>query len=200
MLVLSLKSFLHTERHISIQARLEDLEMLADLTGGEFRASSSSSSSWLGPPCSRTVSRLFPLWLSSAGRKSCPLCPEDKFKACYSHKLRRHLQNLHWKVYVEFEGRRVPLSSAERWAEQLRDVLLLDRSEDVHLSPALQTGEEQPQHRAGESLRRAWPPSPENGNRFTVYGFLFYFGSCTSGRYPQFVLIQSQISAVTWVR
>lgn len=42
---------------------------------------------------------------SSAGRKACPLCPEEKFKACYSHKLRRHLQNLHWKVYVEFEGR-----------------------------------------------------------------------------------------------
>ena len=41
----------------------------------------------------------------AAGRKSCPLCPEEKFKACYSHKLRRHLHNLHWKVYVEFEGR-----------------------------------------------------------------------------------------------
>ncbi|TNM87749.1 hypothetical protein fugu_005970 [Takifugu bimaculatus] len=64
-----------TERHISIQTKLEDLEMLVDLTG--------------------------------AGRKSCPLCPEDKFKACYSHKLRRHLQNLHWKVYVEFEGQRM---------------------------------------------------------------------------------------------
>uniref|UniRef100_A0A8C9WND8 tRNA (guanine(26)-N(2))-dimethyltransferase n=1 Tax=Scleropages formosus TaxID=113540 RepID=A0A8C9WND8_SCLFO len=45
--------------------------------------------------------------LSSAGRKACPLCPEEKFKACYSHKLRRHLQNLHWKVYVEFEGHRM---------------------------------------------------------------------------------------------
>uniref|UniRef100_A0A665WB88 tRNA (guanine(26)-N(2))-dimethyltransferase n=1 Tax=Echeneis naucrates TaxID=173247 RepID=A0A665WB88_ECHNA len=44
---------------------------------------------------------------SPAGRKSCPLCPEEKFKACYSHKLRRHLQNLHWKVYVEFEGQRM---------------------------------------------------------------------------------------------
>uniref|UniRef100_A0A667WTL6 tRNA (guanine(26)-N(2))-dimethyltransferase n=1 Tax=Myripristis murdjan TaxID=586833 RepID=A0A667WTL6_9TELE len=43
----------------------------------------------------------------NAGRKSCPLCPEEKFKACYSHKLRRHLQNLHWKVYVEFEGQRM---------------------------------------------------------------------------------------------
>ncbi|TRZ02401.1 hypothetical protein DNTS_034459 [Danionella cerebrum] len=45
--------------------------------------------------------------LNGAGRKSCPLCPEEKFKACYSHKLRRHLQNLHWKVFVEFEGQRM---------------------------------------------------------------------------------------------
>ncbi|XP_018609791.1 TRMT1-like protein [Scleropages formosus] len=45
--------------------------------------------------------------LNGAGRKACPLCPEEKFKACYSHKLRRHLQNLHWKVYVEFEGHRM---------------------------------------------------------------------------------------------
>ncbi|XP_070764940.1 TRMT1-like protein isoform X1 [Enoplosus armatus] len=64
-----------TERHVSIQTKLEGLEMLVDLNG--------------------------------AGRKSCPLCPEEKFKACYSHKLRRHLQNLHWKVYVEFEGQRM---------------------------------------------------------------------------------------------
>ncbi|MED6246522.1 hypothetical protein ATANTOWER_019260 [Ataeniobius toweri] len=45
--------------------------------------------------------------LNGAGRKSCPLCPEEKFKACYSHKLRRHLQNLHWKVYVESKGSRM---------------------------------------------------------------------------------------------
>ncbi|XP_069050168.1 TRMT1-like protein isoform X2 [Lepisosteus oculatus] len=45
--------------------------------------------------------------LNGAGRKACPLCPEEKFKACYSHKLRRHLQNLHWKVYAEFEGHRM---------------------------------------------------------------------------------------------
>ncbi|KAM4574647.1 TRMT1-like protein [Fundulus diaphanus] len=64
-----------SDRHISIQTKLEGLEMLVDLNG--------------------------------AGRKSCPLCPEEKFKACYSHKLRRHLQNLHWKVYVEFEGSRM---------------------------------------------------------------------------------------------
>ncbi|XP_053710554.1 TRMT1-like protein isoform X2 [Synchiropus splendidus] len=63
------------DRHVSIQSKLEGLELLVDLGG--------------------------------AGRKSCPLCPEEKFKACYSHKLRRHLQNLHWKVYVEFEGHRM---------------------------------------------------------------------------------------------
>ncbi|NXM57599.1 TRM1L protein, partial [Illadopsis cleaveri] len=40
-------------------------------------------------------------------RKPCPLCPEEKFKACYGHKLHRHLQNLHWKVSVEFEGYRM---------------------------------------------------------------------------------------------
>ncbi|KAG5850589.1 hypothetical protein ANANG_G00084060 [Anguilla anguilla] len=64
-----------TERHISIQTKLEDLETLADLNG--------------------------------PGKKACPLCPEEKFKACYSHKLRRHLQNLHWKVYVDFEGQKM---------------------------------------------------------------------------------------------
>ncbi|XP_074858346.1 tRNA (guanine(27)-N(2))-dimethyltransferase isoform X2 [Carettochelys insculpta] len=45
--------------------------------------------------------------LSEAGKKPCPLCPEEKFKACYSYKLHRHLQNLHWKVSVEFEGYRM---------------------------------------------------------------------------------------------
>ncbi|XP_051650080.1 TRMT1-like protein isoform X2 [Manacus candei] len=40
-------------------------------------------------------------------KKPCPLCPEEKFKACYSHKLHRHLQNLHWKVSVEFKGYRM---------------------------------------------------------------------------------------------
>lgn len=64
-----------SDRHISIQSRLEGLETLVDLNG--------------------------------AGRKACPLCPEEKFKSCYSHKLRRHLQNLHWKVYVEFQGERM---------------------------------------------------------------------------------------------
>ncbi|NXU94813.1 TRM1L protein, partial [Xiphorhynchus elegans] len=40
-------------------------------------------------------------------KKPCPLCPEEKFRACYGHKLRRHLQNLHWKVSVEFRGYRM---------------------------------------------------------------------------------------------
>ncbi|XP_012983861.1 TRMT1-like protein isoform X2 [Melopsittacus undulatus] len=40
-------------------------------------------------------------------KKPCPLCPEEKFRACYNHKLHRHLQNLHWKVSVEFEGYRM---------------------------------------------------------------------------------------------
>ncbi|XP_074952873.1 tRNA (guanine(27)-N(2))-dimethyltransferase isoform X1 [Phalacrocorax aristotelis] len=40
-------------------------------------------------------------------KKPCPLCPEEKFKSCYGHKLHRHLQNLHWKVSVEFEGYRM---------------------------------------------------------------------------------------------
>ncbi|XP_041126944.1 TRMT1-like protein isoform X2 [Polyodon spathula] len=45
--------------------------------------------------------------LNESGKKLCPLCSEEKFKACYDHKLRRHLQNLHWKVSVEFEGHRM---------------------------------------------------------------------------------------------
>lgn len=40
----------------------------------------------------------------SGNKQACPLCPKEKFRACNSHKLRRHLQNLHWKVSVEFEG------------------------------------------------------------------------------------------------
>ncbi|NXM08348.1 TRM1L protein, partial [Tyrannus savana] len=40
-------------------------------------------------------------------KKPCPLCPEEKFKACNSHKLHRHLQNLHWKISVEFKGYRM---------------------------------------------------------------------------------------------
>ncbi|XP_043941246.1 TRMT1-like protein [Protopterus annectens] len=45
--------------------------------------------------------------LHGTGKKPCPLCPEEKFKPCYSHKLRRHIQNLHWKVSVEFEDCRM---------------------------------------------------------------------------------------------
>ncbi|NXK34028.1 TRM1L protein, partial [Piprites chloris] len=45
--------------------------------------------------------------LTEDDKKPCPLCPEEKFKACYSHKLHRHLQNLHWKIAVEFRGYRM---------------------------------------------------------------------------------------------
>ncbi|XP_071967882.1 TRMT1-like protein isoform X3 [Engystomops pustulosus] len=40
-------------------------------------------------------------------KKPCPLCPESKFRSCHISKLHRHLQNLHWKVSVEFEGYRM---------------------------------------------------------------------------------------------
>lgn len=40
-------------------------------------------------------------------KKPCPLCPEDRFRSCHINKLLRHLQNLHWKVSVEFEGYRM---------------------------------------------------------------------------------------------
>ncbi|KAH1166689.1 TRMT1-like protein isoform X1 [Mauremys mutica] len=79
------------EKHISIQRQLADLEKLADLSEGEFTS---------------TVSQNTDQHVA-AGKKPCPLCPEEKFKACYSHKLHRHLQNLHWKVSVEFEGYRM---------------------------------------------------------------------------------------------
>ncbi|XP_074923966.1 tRNA (guanine(27)-N(2))-dimethyltransferase isoform X2 [Chelonoidis abingdonii] len=79
------------EKHISIQRQLADLEKLADLSEGEFTSAVSQN----------TDQHV------AAGRKPCPLCPEEKFKACYSHKLHRHLQNLHWKVSVEFEGYRM---------------------------------------------------------------------------------------------
>ncbi|XP_068118483.1 TRMT1-like protein [Hyperolius riggenbachi] len=44
---------------------------------------------------------------SDGEKKPCPLCPEDRFRSCHSNKLLRHLQNLHWKVSVEFEGYRM---------------------------------------------------------------------------------------------
>uniref|UniRef100_A0A8B9QFS0 tRNA (guanine(26)-N(2))-dimethyltransferase n=1 Tax=Apteryx owenii TaxID=8824 RepID=A0A8B9QFS0_APTOW len=56
--------------------------------------------------CVLYVSHIF-LFVFSAEKKPCPLCPEEKFKACYNHKLHRHLQNLHWKISVEFEGYRM---------------------------------------------------------------------------------------------
>ncbi|XP_040292302.1 TRMT1-like protein [Bufo bufo] len=40
-------------------------------------------------------------------KKPCPLCPEHRFRSCHINKLLRHLQNLHWKVSVEFEGYRM---------------------------------------------------------------------------------------------
>lgn len=79
-----------SKRHISIQRQLADLEKLAFETE-DFDSSSSLNSDNL-----------------DAGNKQvCPLCPKEKFRACNSHKLRRHLQNLHWKVSVEFEGYRM---------------------------------------------------------------------------------------------
>ncbi|OCT82981.1 tRNA methyltransferase 1 like S homeolog isoform X2 [Xenopus laevis] len=40
-------------------------------------------------------------------KKPCPLCPEETFKPCLTNKLLKHLQNLHWKVSVEFEDYRM---------------------------------------------------------------------------------------------
>uniref|UniRef100_A0A1A8E7T1 tRNA (guanine(27)-N(2))-dimethyltransferase n=2 Tax=Nothobranchius kadleci TaxID=1051664 RepID=A0A1A8E7T1_NOTKA len=88
------------ERHISIQTKLEGLEMLVDMNG--------------------------------AGRKSCPLCPEEKFKACYSHKLRRHLQNLHWKVYVEFEGHKMCICHLP--CRNLKPSLGVDQASGRHIA------------------------------------------------------------------
>uniref|UniRef100_A0A8D2GSC1 tRNA (guanine(27)-N(2))-dimethyltransferase n=1 Tax=Urocitellus parryii TaxID=9999 RepID=A0A8D2GSC1_UROPR len=80
-----------SKRHISIQRQLGDLEKLAFVTEGDFDSANSLNSDNL-----------------DAGNKQvCPLCPKEKFRACNSHKLRRHLQNLHWKVSVEFEGYRM---------------------------------------------------------------------------------------------
>ncbi|XP_054835654.1 TRMT1-like protein isoform X2 [Eublepharis macularius] len=78
------------EKHISIQRTLADLEKLADLKEGIISAVSQNTDPHV-----------------AGGKKPCPLCPEDKFKACYGPKLHRHLQNLHWKVSVEFEGYRM---------------------------------------------------------------------------------------------
>ncbi|XP_034368668.1 tRNA (guanine(27)-N(2))-dimethyltransferase isoform X3 [Arvicanthis niloticus] len=80
-----------SKRHISIQRRLADLEKLAFGTEGDADSTSSLNSNNLGTENSQT----------------CPLCPKEKFRAYSSHKLRRHLQNLHWKISVEFEGYRM---------------------------------------------------------------------------------------------
>ncbi|KAM4642755.1 TRMT1-like protein isoform 2-T2 [Discoglossus pictus] len=37
----------------------------------------------------------------------CPLCPKEKYRPCHVNKLLKHLQNLHWRVSVEFEGYRM---------------------------------------------------------------------------------------------
>ncbi|XP_023564248.1 TRMT1-like protein [Octodon degus] len=80
-----------SKRHISIQRQLADLEKLAFVTEGDIDSASSLNSDNL----------------DAGNKQSCPLCPKEKFRACNSHKLRRHLQNLHWKVSVEFEGYRM---------------------------------------------------------------------------------------------
>ncbi|XP_006089921.1 TRMT1-like protein isoform X1 [Myotis lucifugus] len=80
-----------SKRHISIQRQLADLEKLAFVTEGDFDSASSLNSDHL----------------DAGNKQACPLCPKEKFRACNSHKLRRHLQNLHWKVSVEFEGYRM---------------------------------------------------------------------------------------------
>lgn len=80
-----------SKRHISIQRQLADLEKLAFVTEEDFDSASS----------------LNPDNLDAGNKQACPLCPKEKFRACNSHKLRRHLQNLHWKVSVEFEGYRM---------------------------------------------------------------------------------------------
>ena len=106
--------FFLAERHISIQSQLEVLEQLVDLNGGTLFRFGRIKKKKKTLDCTQTLYLcLFTLvYLSpTAGRKSCPLCPEEKFKACYSHKLRRHLHNLHWKVYVEFEGVQTRLAS-----------------------------------------------------------------------------------------
>nr|XP_048287004.1 TRMT1-like protein isoform X3 [Myodes glareolus] len=80
-----------SKRHISIQRRLADLEKLAFVTERDVDSASSLNSGTLDPENSHT----------------CPLCPKEKFRAYSSQKLRRHLQNLHWKISVEFEGYRM---------------------------------------------------------------------------------------------
>ncbi|XP_061406247.1 TRMT1-like protein [Lethenteron reissneri] len=43
--------------------------------------------------------------VDTGGKRACPLCSEEKFRPTYNHKLKRHLQNLHWKVSLECNGK-----------------------------------------------------------------------------------------------
>ncbi|KFV68986.1 TRMT1-like, partial [Dryobates pubescens] len=79
------------EKHISIQRDFAELEKLANLKEGEFTTAAPQNTD---------------LQVTDE-KKPCPLCSEEKYKACYSHKLHRHLLNFHWKVSVEFEGYRM---------------------------------------------------------------------------------------------
>ncbi|XP_078721753.1 tRNA (guanine(27)-N(2))-dimethyltransferase isoform X1 [Lampetra fluviatilis] len=45
--------------------------------------------------------------VDTGGKRACPLCSEEKFRPTYNHKLKRHLQNLHWKVSLECNGLRM---------------------------------------------------------------------------------------------
>ncbi|XP_073539710.1 TRMT1-like protein isoform X2 [Phyllobates terribilis] len=40
-------------------------------------------------------------------KKPCPLCPQNRYRSCHINKLLKHLQNLHWKVSVEYDGYRM---------------------------------------------------------------------------------------------
>uniref|UniRef100_S4RMN3 tRNA (guanine(26)-N(2))-dimethyltransferase n=1 Tax=Petromyzon marinus TaxID=7757 RepID=S4RMN3_PETMA len=78
-------------RHVSIQESLEDLENLIQVDTGEFPS----------PLDSKTFR------VRAGGKRACPLCSEEKFRPTYNHKLKRHLQNLHWKVSLECNGLRM---------------------------------------------------------------------------------------------
>lgn len=76
------------EKHISVVQSFGELEELANITDELLSGDSGQDH---GP----------------AIRKACPLCPEEYFRACHVNKLFRHLQNLHWKISVEYEGYRM---------------------------------------------------------------------------------------------
>ncbi|XP_009876911.1 PREDICTED: TRMT1-like protein, partial [Apaloderma vittatum] len=89
--ILDVSSDYPREKHISILRDFADLEKLANIKEGVFTMSGSKNTD---------------LHVTDE-KKPCPLCSEEKYKACYTHKLYRHLQNFHWKVSVEFEGYRM---------------------------------------------------------------------------------------------